>query len=243
MVATTVETTDLPATPPTDRPRWLTGLLTAVMAVALIAAGSALTVIAGVGGSRPPADDSVDAGFARDMVVHHSQAVRMAQVARDRSADPAVRLLAYDIETGQLGQVGQMRGWLQSWNLSQQTARQPMAWMSAPKAGMIGHEGMDGTEMPGTDQAGAAPVMPGMATTAELTRLRSLSGRALDVYFLQLMIRHHQGGVPMAREGADRASVNYVRGLAAKIVTAQSAEVASMERMLRTRGGSPLPPP
>ena len=84
--------------------------------------------------------------------------------------------------------------------------------------------------------------MPGMATPAEMARLRSLSGRALDVYFLQLMIRHHQGGVPMAREGADRASVGYVPNLATKIAAAQTAETATMEQMLRTRGRQPLPP-
>jgi uncharacterized protein (DUF305 family) len=82
--------------------------------------------------------------------------------------------------------------------------------------------------------------MPGMATTAELARLDALSGRALDVYFLQLMIRHHQGGLEMAQYGAAHASEPYVRDLASKIVTAQQAEVVSMEQLLRERGGKPL---
>jgi uncharacterized protein (DUF305 family) len=85
--------------------------------------------------------------------------------------------------------------------------------------------------------------MPGMATPTEMAKLRSLSGKALDVYFLQLMIRHHQGGLPMARYAADHASVDYVRDLAQKIVTAQSGEIVSMEQMLRERGGTPLPAP
>lgn len=40
--------------------------------------------------------------------------------------------------------------------------------------------------------------MPGMASPADLARLRELRGRDQDVRFCQLMIRHHQGGVAMA---------------------------------------------
>lgn len=235
MAVTDERPTAVPAAPPARSRSRLPAVLIAVLAVALVATGGALAVITGVGGTRPPADDSVDAGFARDMITHHGQAVQMAQVARDRSTDPAVRTLAFDVETGQLAQAGQMRGWLQSWRLSQQTDRPVMGWMTGDHPGMAGM-GMDGTPAGGMR-------MPGMASPAEMARLRSLSGRELDVYFLQLLIRHHQGGVPMAREGADRASLSYVRTLASAIVTAQSAEVVSMERMLRERGGKPLPPP
>lgn len=209
-------------------------VLYAVIAVALLAMGTGIGMVLSPLGRDRPADESVDAGFARDMTTHHSQAVLMAQIARDRSTSPEVRLLAFDIETGQLAQMGQMRGWLQSWGLSEQSDRPVMAWMTSP------HTGMGAMDAMGT--AGASP-MPGMATTAELDRLRSLTGRDLDVYFLQLMLRHHQGGIPMAREGADRASTSYVRNLADKIATAQAAEVTTIQRMLRTRGGVPLPGP
>ena len=65
-------------------------------------------------------------------------------------------------------------------------------------------------------------------------------GKPLDVYFLQLMIRHHRGGLEMAQYGAAHASEPYVRDLAGKIVTAQQAEVVTMEQLLRERGGTPL---
>src|SRR5262249_8060804 len=81
------------------RPRCLLGLLAAVCAAALLAAGGAVAVIGGLGGHRTPADDSVDAGFARDMMVHHQQAVQMAGWVRDHDTNPEVRLVAYDIET------------------------------------------------------------------------------------------------------------------------------------------------
>jgi uncharacterized protein (DUF305 family) len=208
------------ATYESERPRWLLVVLGVVCAVALLGAGAALTVLTGVGTNQPPAVDSVDAGFARDMSTHHDQAVQMAQVARDNSDDPAVRTIAFDIETGQLGQIGQMRGWLQVWAQTPQADIPQMAWM--------GH-----TIEPGQ-------LMPGMATTAELAKLKALSGKAQDVYFLQLMIRHHKGGLEMAQYGAAHATEPYVRDMASKIVTAQQNEVVVMEQMLRERGGQPL---
>jgi uncharacterized protein (DUF305 family) len=201
-------------------PRWLLAVVGVVCALALIGAGGAVVVLTGFGTDRAPAADSVDAGFARDMATHHEQAVEMAGVVRDNSSDPAVRLLAFDIETGQLAQVGEMRGWLDSWDQTGQSDIPQMSWM-------------DHTIAPGQ-------LMPGMATTAELAKLKSLRGKALDVYFLQLMIRHHQGGLEMAQYGAQHAAKSYVRALAASIVTNQQNEVVTMEQMLRERGAQPL---
>jgi len=215
---------DSPRAAAPARPRWLVGLLVTFFAVALVATGGAVAVVAGIGQPQQPADGSVDVGFARDMITHHDQAVQMAQMARDHSTDPAVRLLAFDIETQQLGQIGQMRGWLQTWGQPEQTDRAHMAWMGSA-AGHL-HEGGR---------------MPGMASTAEMAKLKTLSGKALDTFFLQLMIRHHEGGLAMAQYGAAHAGVDYVRDLAGKIVSAQTSEVVAMEQMLRERGGTPLP--
>lgn len=210
------------AVAPPHRTRGLLITLAVVCALALFAAGGAIGVLAGRDAGRPPGDASVDAGFARDMAIHHTQATVMAQVVRDTGTDPEVRLMAYDIETQQFGQIGQLRGWLQTWGLSPETDRARMAWMQG------GHSMAPGE------------LMPGMATTAELDRLRSLSGRPLDVYFLQLMIRHHRGGLDMTQDAAAHAAEPYVRDLAAKMSQLQQAEVVTMEQMLRARGGQPL---
>lgn len=218
------------ATPP-SRPRWLVVTLVAVIAVALVAASFALGTVTGGGDAASdvpvPADSSIDVGFARDMITHHDQAIEMAGVTRDNSTDPAVRLLAFDIETGQLAQVGQMQGWLQVWGKNPNNPDDPMSWM--PASAHMSH--------------GTGGLMPGMATPAEMDKLRKAHGKDLDVLFLQLMIRHHQGGIPMAQYAADHAAQPVVRDLAEKMVKAQSAEVVSMERMLRERGATPLPPP
>jgi ABC-type multidrug transport system fused ATPase/permease subunit len=85
--------------------------------------------------------------------------------------------------------------------------------------------------------------MPGMATSEELARLRALSGEELDVYFLQLMLRHHQGGLPMAEYAVEHATVPVVATLAQTMVDGQEYEIGLMESMLAERGAEPLPPP
>lgn len=200
--------------------------LAAVVAVSLLAVGGALAVITGVGQPTVPGTDSVDAGFARDMSTHHRQAVSMAGVVRDRTTDPEIQLLAFDIETGQDAQVGMMQGWLGVWGLPVNTSAEQMSWMSG-----------------GMDMMGADGLMPGMATTGQVDELSTLAGTALDTTFLKLMIRHHRGGLPMAQYAVDHAGIAVVKQLAQKIVDTQTAEILSMQQMLRDRGGSPLPPP
>jgi uncharacterized protein (DUF305 family) len=227
MTAATEHSQDLVSVERPRYPRWLVVTLGLICAAALFAAGFAVAIPSRVG--RPaamPGDTSVDAGFTRDMLVHHQQAVSMAGMTRDRTGDAAVRLLAYDMETQQLTESGVFKGWLDGWGLLGESDAEPMAWMGS------GHMHMQSDGR-----------MPGMATTAELTRLKSLTGRELDVLFLQLMIRHHQGGIPMAQYAAEHAETAYVRTAARKMADAQSLEVVNMEKMLRNLGGAPLPPP
>lgn len=202
-------------------------VLATMCGLLLFLAGGAVAVITGVGATATPASDSVDAGFARDMSEHHTQAVTMAGVTRDRTTDAAVRTLAFDIETSQNQQVGMMQGWLQAWGLPVNSDQPRMAWMSDPMAMSMAAGGL----------------MPGMATRAEVGELSTLSGTALDVRFLQLMIRHHQGGLAMARDGAAEGQTVAVRRLAQKIIDIQQVEIATMTVMLGERGGEPLPNP
>jgi len=210
--------------------------LGAIVVVALVAIGGAAAVILGLGGNDSPAADSADAGFARDMSVHHRQAVLMAGLARDRTTDPELALIAYDIETSQLNQVGQMEGWLAIWDLSQSSG-EPMSWMGDSSEMDTGDHG--GMDMSGSNDSR----MPGMATADDLDELRAAKGLGFDVLFLQLMIRHHQGGAAMASYAADHAEVDTIRTLAGSIAEAQSAEIETLTDMLTARGGTTLPAP
>lgn len=180
-----------------------------------------------------PAADSVDVGFLQDMSVHHNQAIEMAAVAVTESEDERVRSLAYDILTTQQNQVGQMQGWLTLWGLPPLPVGEYMTWMSA--SGGHDHGSGDATHTTG------ATAMPGMASSEELAELRAASGTELDVLFLQLMLRHHQGGVPMMEYGARYASTDVVRNLAQKMIATQQGESELITSMLTEREGRPLP--
>jgi len=203
---------DAPASPPNRL--WLL-LVVAVAALAVGALGGYW-----LGRGRVPAADSVDAGFARDMSLHHEQAVVMAGLVYDRSDDPAIRTLAYDILTTQQGQIGIMSGWLDAWGLAWTSSGPRMAWMGMPTEGL----------------------MPGMATAEQLAALRAAGGEAADVLFLQLMIPHHQGGVAMAAAAAENADQPMVRTMAASIVEAQQLEIDYMRELLAAKGGAELTP-
>lgn len=213
-------------------------LVAALVAVLLVggAGGMLLTNVRGGGAESVPDAGSVDVGFAQDMRFHHLQAVTMAGIERDRTSDPTLRGLAFDIESTQLAQASEMAGWLTVWVQPDLPAPGAghMQWMSEGGT----HPHSDGE---GGKTTGAVQRMPGMATTNEINKLRKLSGTELDVYFLQLMLRHHEGGLEMAQYAAEHASKGYVRNLADKIVKSQQAETNLMKQLLGERGAQPLP--
>jgi uncharacterized protein (DUF305 family) len=131
-----------------------------------------------------------------------------------------------------------MAGWLTVWGQPELPAPGAghMEWMS--EGGTHSHS--DGA---GGKTTGPVQRMPGMATTEEINRLRKLSGAEMDVLFLQLMLRHHQGGLEMAQYAGQHAAEGYVRNLAQKVVASQESEVGLMTAYLRQRGAKPLPFP
>jgi uncharacterized protein (DUF305 family) len=169
------------------------------------------------------------------MQTHHAQAVEMALIVRDRSTDPTIRALAYDIATSQQQQIGQMYAWLEDWGLPQTGTQPPMTWMSGG-----GHAGMGGATSTsgGTPTATTAGAMPGMATPEDLQRLASLDGTEAEALFLELMITHHQAGVTMAEAALERAGEPQVRTLAGAIVTGQQSEIDLMRQLLATRAAT-----
>ena len=218
---------------PATRTR-LGAVLAVLAAVSLLLLGAAAGMLVGLPDSSAtsaPGTDSVDVGFAQDMSQHHQQAVQMASWERDHTTDPALKQLAFDIETTQLQQIGQMQGWLALWGAPLDSpGGRHMAWMSSPD-----HAHGVATSSSGVD------TMPGMATSDQLRALRASSGPQLDVLFLQLMLRHHQGGVVMLQYGVDHASVPEVRNLAAQMLSAQTSESEYIGQLLSARGGTPLP--
>jgi len=168
----------------------------------------------------------VDVGFSQDMAAHHDQAVVMANMAITRGG-PAVRGIADTILTDQSQEIGQLRGWLQLWD-EPIADPHPMSWM--PVEAMAGHEMGDAS-------------MPGMASPGELATLYSRSGKQFDVWFLQLMIRHHQGGVLMAHYAETHARLAGVRSAATAMRVEQAQDLSLMLPLLQADGGKELPAP
>jgi uncharacterized protein (DUF305 family)/putative copper export protein len=188
-------------------------LLLAVAAIIVAVISLALLIA-----TRPPGNDSPEAGFARDMMVYHAQAVEMAEIMRDKTESEEIRFMATDIALTQQAQIGMMQGWLSTWGLPVVSTEPPMAWMDHPVEGL----------------------MPGMATPDEMDRLREASPEEADVLFLRLMIDHHKAAIPMAEAVLERTDRPEVRQLAEAIANSQQLEIQLMQEMLRERGAQPV---
>ena len=198
----------------------------ALVAIALVAAAFAIgrfTTFAAA--PALPTTDSPEAGFARDMQVHHGQAIEMAMDIYRTTVNDGVRVLAYDIATTQSAQKGEFYDWLVKWNLPQRGAPL-MSWMQ----GWTDASGSDHEHGGGSAPASEAELMTqmGMASAADLAQLRAESGAAADCTFLRLMIRHHEGALPMAQALLDLGHEPRALQVAASIRATQSAEIELM---------------
>jgi len=170
-----------------------------------------------------PGDNSPEAGFARDMSVHHAQAVEMGEWAYQKATNDEVRQMGYDIALTQQAQIGMMSIWLKDWHLEPTGSRPKMAWMP------------DGTKELSPDG-----LMPGMATDDQLEQLHNATGKDVDILFCQLMLRHHLGGIHMIDGVLQESHNSMVRQLAQTMKNNQQAEVATLQRMLTELGAKPL---
>jgi len=207
---------------PLSRPRGLPQvpvLVAALLVGVVVGAVLALLFFARTPGDVPtalgaPGEDSAEVGFARDMVVHHAQAVQMAEIVRGKTESEEIRTLAANIALTQQAQIGQMQGWLQVWDLPPTGTEPAMSWMGHPTEGR----------------------MPGMAAPEELDRLQRASPEEADVLFLQLMIPHHEAALPMAEAVLEETDREEVQQLAAAVATSQEAEIRVLQELLQRHG-------
>ncbi|NLG22358.1 MAG: DUF305 domain-containing protein [Actinomycetales bacterium] len=213
--------TAVPGGAPDETPnaRWGRSGVGAIVGTALV--GLVLGTLLGwlVFGGSTPADDSAEAGFARDMVEHHAQAVEMSLEVLQTTEDPGVRTLATDIASTQGNQLGQMEGWIRQWDLPMARPGDRMDWMGEAHSHHHMHVVDD------------AP-MAGMASPEQMESLRNAEGEAADILYLQLMTTHHIAGVDMAQAILDAGADGEVQRLAVAMVNGQEAEISLMKDML-----------
>lgn len=209
--------------------RWPIIALAVVGAIALGFAVGRFSMFGTAADAGPAVPNEADAGFARDMQVHHAQAVEMAMTIYRETEDEEVRALSYDIATGQAAQRGEMFDWLVQWGLPQ--TGDLMVWMADSDA----HGEHAAPEAASEEQIMADM---GMASPEELTALEAATGTAADCQFLELMIRHHEGALPMTEAVIELGSVPRVQQVAGVMNTNQSAEIDAMTSMQARLGCS-----
>lgn len=169
--------------------------------------------------------NDAEIGFAQDMSVHHQQAIEMSFLIREKTDNQEIRGFAFDIINTQANQRGMMLGWLDLWQQPMTNSDEPMAWMMDEMSSM-GHSKMMQDFTPGA-------YMPGMATSEEMKTLANTSGVQAEQLFLELMIRHHQGGVMMADGVIQRSNNETITRLAQTMVNGQQAEIDYMNELLK----------
>jgi uncharacterized protein (DUF305 family) len=230
----------------TTRSARRTALAAAMVATVLALAACGNSATAGGAGHTPDAATSApvsvspgphnqaDVTFAQDMIVHHRQAIAMAQMAQTRASSSDVKALAAKIEKEQGPQIETMSGWLAAWNEPVPQGTPGMMGCPSGTPGMMGSP----SGMPG--MMGCPSGMPGMMDHQQMNEMMHASGHAFDVMFLTMMIKHHRGAVEMARTEQAQGAYGPAKALAGDIVTAQTAEIAQMREM-RTMLGTSSP--
>ncbi|WP_329262333.1 DUF305 domain-containing protein [Streptomyces sp. NBC_01478] len=151
--------------------------------------------------------NAADVSFSKDMIQHHRQAVEMAGLAADHASSAQVKSLATKIEGAQAPEIKTMSGWLTSWG------EQVPEDMSGMNHGM-------------------STATPGMMSDADMGKLEKASGTGFDTMFLTMMVEHHEGAVDMAKTEKADGTYQPATKLAADVITAQSAEIQQMNKML-----------
>ncbi|MGC3000856.1 DUF305 domain-containing protein [Streptomyces sp. G35A] len=170
--------------------------------------GEANRTLSAEDAARQRAEDdspnSADVSYARMMIEHHAQALEMTELVPDRAKSGKVVKLAERIAAAQQPEISAMKGWLKTHGKAEQAD---------------GH---------GHDHA----TMPGMATPAQLEKLRAAEGTAFDQLFLTLMITHHQGAITMATDVKGQGNNIQIEEMADDVAAQQTSEINRMRDLL-----------
>ncbi|MEU6377096.1 DUF305 domain-containing protein [Streptomyces sp. NPDC046909] len=148
--------------------------------------------------------NSADVSYARQMIQHHQQALELTELAPDRAESTQVKKLAERIAAAQGPEITAMESWLKSYG-----------------------KAVEDDEGAAHDHAS----MPGMATEAQIEKLRAAKGKAFDQLFLTLMITHHEGAITMATEVKGQGNNIRIEEMADDVVAQQTAEISRMQNM------------
>ncbi len=151
-----------------------------------------------------------DIEFMQGMIHHHLQAIDMTSLLAGNTVSADMRKLGLRMSLSQSDEIKMMQRWLD------------VRGQEAP--------GDHAHHMPG------APMMPGMLSAEEMTRLAAAKGAEFDILFLEGMIKHHSGALVMVEQlfnspGAGQQSDIFA--FASDVEADQRAEIDRMTAMLK----------
>jgi uncharacterized protein (DUF305 family) len=151
--------------------------------------------------------NAADVSFSMEMIQHHRQAVEMAELAATRASSTETKDLAAKIKGAQDPEIKTLSGWLTSWGEE----------VPADMSGM-GHD--------------MSSSMPGMMSTGDMDKLEKAKGAEFDKAFAEMMIKHHEGAIEMAKTEKAEGKYDPAKRLADDVIKAQTAEIEQMNKML-----------
>jgi uncharacterized protein (DUF305 family) len=143
----------------------------------------------------------IDVTFVQMMMVHHQQAVTMADLAPGRVANKQLGALAERISLVQKPERELLRAWL--------TKR----------------------KLPETDPGHDHSTMPGMQTDAALAELAAARGADFDRRFVAMMTAHHRGAQQMAGDVMRGGTDLLLSEMANEMAVEQGSEIRRMEQL------------
>ena len=150
--------------------------------------------------SPDAANAPYDLQFLDTMIEHHQDAVDMAKPIVEKTNNAELKAFAAKIIADQNREISQMKDWRKKW-----FAGKPAA-MNAEMPGMM--DSMRGMNMKKMEAGG---------------------GKQLDLRFLDMMTKHHQGAITMSNGALDKAEHEEIKTLANQIIKAQEAEIKRMQ--------------
>lgn len=166
--------------------------------------------------ATPPAFTDADVKFMQGMIHHHSQALEMVALLKDRTNSEDMKMLAQRIEVSQGDEIKLMQRWLQA-----RGQEVPMVHAMVPGS----------PPMPGM----ATMTMPGMLTAEQMAKLTAAKGPEFDRLFLEFMIQHHEGALVMVKDlfnSPGAAQQAEIFSFASDVEADQLIEIRRMRGML-----------
>jgi uncharacterized protein (DUF305 family) len=167
--------------------------------------------------------NETDRAFVREMVPHHEMAVEMAEMARMDGEHAKVRRLARRVVDAQTGEIR---------TLEKIARRLGVTPESMPMDGKMSEQMVRDHETLGVS-------MEQSGMTMDMDDLHG--AEPFDRAFIDMMIRHHQGAIRMAR--AERAEGRHprLRRIARAIITDQAKEIRQMNAWRKAWYGATSP--